>query len=107
MTKLRFAASVLVLTAFAGGASAQEGTAAIDLRCSDIASLGEAHAAALVYYIAGYQDAQMAKPPNPPLPRKAKPLRQRAKPLRQRVKQPRRKARRRRSRWRPPGWSAA
>lgn len=60
MNKLRFAASVLVLTAFAGGASAQEGTAAIDLTCSDIASLGEAHAAALVYYIAGYQDAQMS-----------------------------------------------
>lgn len=61
MKKLRLAASVLVLTAFAAGApSAQEGAAAIDLTCSDIASLGEAHAAALVYYIAGYQDAQMS-----------------------------------------------
>jgi hypothetical protein len=32
--------------------------AAIDLTCGDIASLEAAHAAALVYYVAGYADAQ-------------------------------------------------
>ena len=61
MIKLRTATCVFVLTAFAAGAAgAQENTSAIDLTCADIASLGEAHAAALVYYIAGYQDAQMS-----------------------------------------------
>ena len=61
MIKLRTATCVFVLTAFAAGAAgAQENPSAIDLTCADIASLGEAHAAALVYYIAGYQDAQMS-----------------------------------------------
>jgi hypothetical protein len=32
--------------------------AAIDLTCGDIATLEAAHAAALVYYVAGYADAQ-------------------------------------------------
>jgi hypothetical protein len=43
--------------------------AAVDLACSDISTLEAAHAAALVYYIAGYTDAQRdagAPPPPPP-----------------------------------------
>jgi hypothetical protein len=40
-------------------------TAAIDLTCADIASLEPAHAAALVYYIAGFKDGQSGATVNP------------------------------------------
>jgi hypothetical protein len=53
--------TALTLSAFAASAQAQEAPRpAAELLCSDIATLEEAHAAALVYYIAGYMDAEAA-----------------------------------------------
>jgi hypothetical protein len=49
-----------------GPAPAQAATAAVDLACGDVSTLEAAHAAALVYYIAGYMDAQRDAGSPPP-----------------------------------------
>jgi hypothetical protein len=78
MNAIRLAV-LLALTSAAAPVIAQEAetppaaqavpVAAVDLACADISTLEAAHAAALVYYIAGYTDAQRdagAPPPPPP-----------------------------------------
>ncbi len=61
MSKPWLLTTALTLSAFAASAHAQEAAKpAPDLLCSDISTLEEAHAAALVYYIAGYLDAEAA-----------------------------------------------
>ena len=59
------ASPVLAQETEAPAAAAQ--TAAVDLTCGDISTLEAAHAAALVYYIAGYVDARRdaGSPPAP------------------------------------------
>jgi hypothetical protein len=71
MKPVRLAIAAFALAAVSP-AIAQEGeppapVAAVDLKCGDISTLEAAHAAALVYYIAGYADAQRdAGTPRPP-----------------------------------------
>lgn len=61
MPKAWLLTTVLTLSAFAASASAQEpARPAAELLCSEISTLEEAHAAALVYYIAGFVDGQQA-----------------------------------------------
>ena len=53
--------TALTLSAFAASATAQEPPKpAAELLCSEIQTVEEAHAAALVYYIAGFVDGQQA-----------------------------------------------
>jgi hypothetical protein len=75
MNAIRLAV-LLAVTAAAAPALGQEAetpaaatpVAAVDLTCADISTLEAAHAAALVYYIAGYIDSQRdaGAPPPPP-----------------------------------------
>ena len=61
MSKPWLLTTALTLSAFAAGANAQEAPKpAAELLCNDISTLEEAHAAALVYYIAGFVDGQQA-----------------------------------------------
>ncbi|HHY50897.1 MAG TPA: hypothetical protein GYA10_14270, partial [Alphaproteobacteria bacterium] len=59
---LSTSAAAILIAAAAGSAVAQDatGTPPAQLTCSDISTLEAAHAAALVYYVAGYIDAQGA-----------------------------------------------